>query len=111
MLEKALPDDESGVEAIRQVLAKLGISTEALWKWRRTSEIDSGERSGMTSIEHAELKRLKKENVQLRRANEILMAASASFAAELDRPTPQAPTDQTKVMPLITGFLGRLSVG
>jgi transposase len=41
----------------------------------------------MTSVEHAELKRLKKENAELRRANEILKAASAFFAAELDRPT------------------------
>jgi len=41
----------------------------------------------MTSVEHVELKRLKKENAELRRANEILKAASAFFAAELDRPT------------------------
>jgi transposase-like protein len=36
--------------------------------------------------EHAEIKRLKRENAELRRANEILKAASAFFAAELDRP-------------------------
>jgi transposase len=87
MLEEALPDYESEFEAIRQVATKLGVSTEALRKWRRTSEIDSGARPGMTSAEHAELKRLKKENAELRRANEILKAASAFFAAELDRPT------------------------
>lgn len=72
LLEEALPDYESEF---------------ALRKWRRTSEIDSGARPGMTSVEHAELKRLKKENAELRRANEILKAASAFFAAELDRPT------------------------
>jgi transposase len=87
MLDEALPDYESEFEAIRQVATKLGVSTEALRKWRRTAEIDSGARPGMTSSEHAELKRLKKENAELRRANEILKAASAFFAAELDRPT------------------------
>lgn len=40
----------------------------------------------MTSEESAELKRLRRENAGLRRANEILKAASAFFAAELDRP-------------------------
>ena len=87
MLDEALPDYESEFEAIRQVATKLGVPTEALRKWRRTAEIDSGSRPGMTSVEHAELKRLKKENAELRRANEILKAASAFFAAELDRPT------------------------
>jgi transposase len=87
LLNEALPDYESEFEAIRQVATKLGISTEALRKWRRSSEIDSGQRPGVTSEEHAELKRLKKENAELRRANEILKAASAFFAAELDRPT------------------------
>ena len=87
LLDEALPDYESEFEAIRQVATKLGVSAEALRKWRRSSEIDSGQRPGMTSEEHAELKRLKKENAELRRANEILKAASAFFAAELDRPT------------------------
>lgn len=41
----------------------------------------------VTTEEQAEIRRLKKENAELRRANEILKAASASFAAELDRPT------------------------
>ena len=87
LLEEALPDYESEFEAIRQVATKLGVSAEALRKWRRSAEVDSGQRPGMTSVEHAELKRLKKENAELRRANEILKAASAFFAAELDRPT------------------------
>jgi transposase len=33
-----------------------------------------------------ELKRLRRENADLEQANEILKAASAFFAAELDRP-------------------------
>ena len=87
LLVEALPDHETEYTAIRHVAGKLGISPEALRRWRRVSEVDSGERPGMTSEENAELKRLKKENAELRRANEILKAASAFFAAELDRPT------------------------
>ncbi len=87
LLNEATPDYESEFEAIRQVASKLGISTEALRRWRRSSEVDAGDRPGMTTLEHAELKRLKRENTELRRANEILKAASAFFAAELDRPT------------------------
>jgi transposase len=73
--------------AIRSVAAKLGIaSTESLRKWVRQAEIDGGARAGRTTEEIAEIKALKKEVNELRRANEILKAASAFFAAELDRP-------------------------
>lgn len=61
-------------------------TTETLRKWVRQAEVDQGARAGTTSEESAELKRLKRENAELRRANAILKAASALFAAELDRP-------------------------
>ena len=54
-------------------------------KWVRRAEVDGGRRAGPTSDELAELKRLKRENAELRRANDILKAASAFFGAELDR--------------------------
>jgi transposase len=78
---------ETEYAAIRPVAAKLGISTaETLRKWVRQAEVGSGQRPGVTSEESAEIKRLKRENAELRRANEILRAASAFFAAGLDRP-------------------------
>ena len=46
----------------------------------------AGPRPGVTSEESAEIRRLKREVAELRRANEILKAASIFFAAELDRP-------------------------
>jgi transposase len=49
-------------------------------------KIDSGDRPGMTSQESADLRKLRTENRELRRANEILKTASVFFAAELDRP-------------------------
>ena len=55
-------------------------------KWVRRAEIDGGVRPGVSSEESAELRRLKAENRELRRANDILKAAAGFFAAEFDRP-------------------------
>jgi transposase len=52
----------------------------------RQAQVDAGRRPGTTSEDSAEIKRLKRENAELRRANAILKAASTFFAAELDRP-------------------------
>ena len=73
-------------EAIRSIAEKIGCSAEALRKWVRRSEVDSGQRGGLTSGERVQLKDLEREVRELRRANEILRKASAYFAqAELDR--------------------------
>ncbi|WP_328565009.1 transposase [Streptomyces coelicoflavus] len=71
---------------MKAVAAKLGIgSAETVRTWVRKAKVDAGQRPGVTSEEAAEIKRLRAENAELRRANEILKAASAFFAAELDR--------------------------
>jgi transposase len=71
---------------IRSVAEKIGCPVEVLRRWVRQAERDAGERPGLTTDERAELKRLQRENVELKRANEILRKASAFFAqAELDR--------------------------
>jgi transposase len=77
-------------EAIGSVAAKVGASSETLRKWVRQAEVDAGARPGSTSEESAELKRLRRENSELRRANEILKAASAFFARELDPRLPHS---------------------
>jgi transposase len=87
MVAEVRPNYESDWAAITAVAQKLGVGTaETLRKWVRQAQVDGGQRPGVTSEESAELKRLKRENAELRRANEILKAASAFFAAELDRP-------------------------
>lgn len=75
--------------AIEVVTEQLGIGThETVRRWVRRAEVDAGQRPGVSSDEQAELKRLRRENFELRRANEILKTASAFFAAaELDRRT------------------------
>lgn len=87
MVAEVRPDYASDWPAIVAVAAKLGIGTaETLRKWVRQAEVNAGQRPGVTSEESAEIRRLKRENSELRRANEILKAASVFFAAELDRP-------------------------
>src|SRR4051794_7348339 len=73
-------------EAICSVAEKLGPTPETVRKWVRRVEIDEGHRPGLTTDERQRLKELERENRELRRANEILKAASAFFAAELDGP-------------------------
>ncbi|MBZ2198511.1 transposase [Occultella gossypii] len=78
----------SEFEAIRSISSKLGIgSPETLRKWVRQAEVDGGSRPGKTTQELAEIRELKREVAELRRANEILKSASAFFAAEFDRPS------------------------
>jgi len=72
--------------AIGSVAEKIGVSAETVRKWVRRAEVDAGQRPGMSSEEHAAVRRLKREVAELRRANEILKAAAAFFGAELDRP-------------------------
>jgi|SRR6478736_5686132 len=73
--------------AIRSIADKLGVaSPETLRKWVRQAEVDGGVKPGKTTAELAEIRELKKEVAELRRANQILKSASAFFAAELDRP-------------------------
>ncbi len=86
LVAEATPQHESQWAAIESVASKIGASAETVRKWVRRAEVDSGERPGMTTEEHAEVKRLKREIAELRRANEILKAAAAFFGAELDRP-------------------------
>ncbi len=64
---------------------ELGCTVEALRRWVRQDERDAGKRPGLTTDERVELKRLQRENVELKRANEILKKAALFAQAELDR--------------------------
>jgi transposase len=72
--------------AIVRVANQLGVHREALRGWVRQAEVDAGQRPGVPTTEQRRMAELERENRELRRANEILKAASAYFAAELDRP-------------------------
>ncbi|MFY9264542.1 MAG: transposase [Solirubrobacterales bacterium] len=74
--------------AMESISAKFGMRAETLRTWVRQAERDNGIRPGPTTGELERIKELERENRELRRANEILKAASAFFARELD---PQMP--------------------
>lgn len=87
MVAEVRPDYPSEYAAMTAVAQMLGIgSPETIRTWIRRGQVDAGNRPGVTTDAAAEIKKLKRENAELRRANEILKAASAFFAAELDRP-------------------------
>src|SRR3712207_3831790 len=80
---------ESG-RPIAHVARDLGVHRETLRLWVRQAEADSGTRNDrLPTAERERLKALEKENRELRRANEILKAASAFFASELDPTRPK----------------------
>ena len=63
--------------AIARVADQLGVHREALRGWVRQAEIDGGQRPGVPTAEQRRIAELERENRELRRANEILKAASA----------------------------------
>jgi transposase len=77
-------------EAIVSVAQKVGVSSESLRRWVRQAEVDVGARAGTTSADAESLRELRRENRELRRANEILKAAAAFFARELDPRLPRS---------------------
>jgi transposase len=80
---------ESG-RPIAHIAAELGLPSETLRKKVRQAEADQGLRPDMPSTaEREQIKDLKRENAELRRANEILRAASLFFASELDESRPK----------------------
>jgi transposase len=79
---------ESG-RPIAHVAADLGLPAETLRKRVRQAEIDQGRSQGLSSAERDEIRKLRREVVELRRANEILRSASLFFARELDPDRPK----------------------
>jgi transposase len=81
---------ESG-RPVAQIARDLGIShPETLRRRVRQAQADAGGRSDvLTSQEREEIRKLRRENYELRRANEILKSASLFFARELDPDRPK----------------------
>ena len=86
MLAEARPEHPNMMSAVRHVAGLLGMSPETLRLWQRRYEVDTGAKPGVTTDAAARIKQLEKEVSELRKANEILKAASVFFAKELDRP-------------------------
>ena len=74
---------------LARVGRQLGVHPEALRSWAKQAEIDGGSRPGAATDDKQRIAELEKENRELRRANEILKAASAYFARELNPRLPR----------------------
>jgi transposase len=70
--------------AVSSIAQKFGCSPQTLQSWVRQAEIDGGVRPGTNTSDAERIRELERENRELRRANDILKAASAFFARELD---------------------------
>src|SRR4029079_2945681 len=100
MLFEVREREGKGHGELARVARQLGVHPEALRSWAKQAEIDGGMRSGTTTGDKQRIAELEKENRELRRANEILKAASAYFARELD---PRLPRQSCSVLSIGTG--------
>ena len=85
MVAEAMSQDPKlklNAAAIR--IGRVGVVPDTLRGWIKQSDIDAGRRPGASTQEASEIKELKAEVRELKRANEILLAASSYFARELD---------------------------
>ncbi len=71
-------------QAVLRIGPRVGVNPDTLRGWVKQAAIDAGQRPGVTSSESARVRELERELRELKRANEILLAASSFFARELD---------------------------
>jgi len=71
-------------KAFERIAARVGVGKDALRGWWRQAQVDSGKAPGVSTEEKRKIKELEAEVKELKRANEILLAASSFFARELD---------------------------
>ena len=67
--------------AVKRIGPRVGVQPDTLRGWCKQADIDAGRAPGTTSVDAARLKELEREVRELKRANEILLAASSFFAS------------------------------
>lgn len=70
--------------AVTRIGSRIGVNPDTLRGWVKQADIDAGKRPGTTTDDAKRIRQLEQENRELKRANEILLAASSFFARELD---------------------------
>lgn len=89
MVFDRLEDDDapSRYTVICQTAPKLSIATETLRRWVEKAEVDTGKRSGVSTDTQDQIRKLKRENAELRRANEILKTVSLDLNRQCNTPS------------------------
>jgi transposase len=70
--------------AVQRIGPRVGINVDTLRGWCKQADIDAGRAEGTTTSDATRIRQLERENRELKRVNEILLAASSFFARELD---------------------------
>lgn len=86
LVAEAMAEDPqlSLTAAVKRIGPRVGVVPDTLRGWIKQADIEAGRRPGTTTSDAAEIKALQAEVRELKRANEILLAASSFFARELD---------------------------
>ena len=86
LVSEAMAEDPSLSlnQAVKRIGERVGVVPDTLRGWTKQSQVDGGLRKGTTTSDAATIRSLQAENRELKRANEILLAASSFFARELD---------------------------
>ena len=87
MLQEHMGEHPTRWAGVESIAAKIGCAAQMLHDWTKKAGVGADKRAGVAMDVAEKLRALKRENRELRQANEILRKASAYFAqAELDRP-------------------------
>ena len=86
LVSEAMAEDPSLSlnQAVIRIGERVGVVPDTLRGWTKQKQIDEGVRKGTTTSDAARIKELQAEVRELKRANEILLAASSFCARELD---------------------------
>ena len=86
LVEEAMNEDPqlSLNAAVKRIGSRVGIVPDTLRGWAKRRRVDTGQEPGTTTADAQKIRELEDENRELKRANEILLAASSFFARELD---------------------------
>ncbi len=70
--------------AVRRIGPRVGVVPDTLRGWCKQADVDAGKAPGTTTPDAVKIRELEREVKELKRSNEILLAASSFFARELD---------------------------
>ena len=86
LVSEAMAEDPSLSmnQAVLRIGPMVGVVPDTLRGWVKQAGIDAGLRPGTSTAETARVRELEREVRELKRANQILLAASSFFARELD---------------------------